>query len=288
MPMANIRDAAIQSHFASRAALTAWLSRAVGEHWVHLERALYHTHQALRLCPLEGRSYVYLADLSFLWGADAKAKQTCIEQAVRVRPHEGACCTPPEARPYGRRCRRWLEYSSWLFAGRRQQDRLMGDLVANTPQENLPVLIDFIIREFQPDLWDLQSCTRLVRTAVLRNSCVPSQRRAEQRNARLDPQGHGKPRKSGRSPTASQPTRPGCGNAGLARNAVPMRFGQLRCPPPACILFVEQRLFAEAESQWRWCLQRTPNNPVIETRLRETLKGRLDSQPRAAAENERS
>ncbi len=100
MSMANIRDAAIQSHFPSREALTAWLSRAVGTHWVHLERALYHTRQALRLCPLEGRGYVYLADLSFLCGADANGQdKRASSRRCACGPARAPCCMPPEARP---------------------------------------------------------------------------------------------------------------------------------------------------------------------------------------------
>jgi len=70
-----------------------------------------------------------------------------------------------------------------------------------------------------------------------------------------------------------------------ARNAVQCDSGNYdaHCQLASCLL--RQQLFAEAESHLRWCLQRTPNDQAIETKLREALKGRLDSQPRATAES---
>ena len=66
MSLANIRDAVRQSQFSSGQALREWLSRAFGENWKHLEKAMHHAKQAIALCPLHGRAYVYLAELSFL------------------------------------------------------------------------------------------------------------------------------------------------------------------------------------------------------------------------------
>jgi O-antigen ligase/tetratricopeptide (TPR) repeat protein len=290
MSMANIRDAAIQSHFSSREALATWLSRAVGKHWIHLERSLYHTCQALRLCPLEGRGYVYLADLSFLCGADAQAKKTCIQQAVRVRPHEGAIlyAAGSEALLAGDTAR-WLEYAKLAFhSGRRQQCQLIGDLVANTSPENLPVLIDFLIREFQPDLWALR-----VLHGTCEKHCPPERllslirRRAEQAQIEAAAM-HG----AWAAPVwlEAQELRSRLGDSAealaCARNAVQCDSGnyEAHCQLASCLL--SQRSFAEAESHLRWCLQRTPNDQAIETKLREALKGRLDSPSRATAESE--
>lgn len=89
MPLGQIRDAAMQSGFGSRAALDEWLSRAVGPSRHGLDRALWHTHRAVEQCPLLGEAYVYLGDLSFLEGAPATAKQACIAQGLSVRPHSG-------------------------------------------------------------------------------------------------------------------------------------------------------------------------------------------------------
>ena len=153
---------------------------------------------------------MYLADLSFLCGADAKAQRTCIQQAVRVRPHEGAVlyAAGSEALLAGDAAR-WLEYSKLAFrAGRRQQDQLMGDLVANSPRENLPLLIEFIMREFQPDLGNLRFLHQ-----VCEKRCSPEQlrplvrRRAEQAQLEAGAMRGASRASLAGSPAAPQPTR---------------------------------------------------------------------------------
>jgi tetratricopeptide (TPR) repeat protein len=288
MPLANIRDAAIQSHFASREALNAWLARAVGKHWVHLERSLYHTRKALRLCPLEGLGYVYLADLAFLSGADAKAKQTCVEQAVRVRPREGAVlyAAGSEALLAGDTAR-WLDYTKLAFrSGRRQQERLMRDLVGSTPRENLPVLIDFIIREFQPDLWDLrflyEVCEKRCPPEQLRALVRCQAERAKKEAAAL----HG----ASAVPVwlEAQQLHGQLGDdaetLACARNAVECDSGNYDAHLQLASCLSRQRFFAEAESHWRWCQQRAPGDPFVEAQLREAVKGRLDNPSPATAD----
>jgi O-antigen ligase/tetratricopeptide (TPR) repeat protein len=89
MPLSQIRDAAVRSRFANRAALDEWLARAVGDGRRDLEAAAWHARRSLQCCPLQGEAYVYLGELSFLDGAPAAAKSRCIQQALRVRPHSG-------------------------------------------------------------------------------------------------------------------------------------------------------------------------------------------------------
>lgn len=89
MPLSQIRDAAVQSGFNSRAALDDWLSRAVGQPRGYLDLALWHTRRAATLCPLMGEAYVNLGDLCFLEGAPAGAKAACLAQALKVRPYNG-------------------------------------------------------------------------------------------------------------------------------------------------------------------------------------------------------
>jgi tetratricopeptide (TPR) repeat protein len=90
MPLIHIRDAASASRFASRAALDRWLRVAIGDHYQYLKKALVHSRKAVRLCPLQGEGYVYLAELMFLEGLGNHAKSACIEQAMKVRPHSAA------------------------------------------------------------------------------------------------------------------------------------------------------------------------------------------------------
>jgi len=88
MSLAQIRDAAVQSTFASPAELHAWLQRAVGENSDLLRRAADEARQAVKLCPLQGEAYVYLAQLGFLDGAPAAVAKAYIDQALRVRPYD--------------------------------------------------------------------------------------------------------------------------------------------------------------------------------------------------------
>jgi tetratricopeptide (TPR) repeat protein len=88
MSLAQIRDAAMKSPFASPGELQAWLQRAVGGNYQWLLRALDEARQAASLCPLQGEAYVYLAQLSFLNGGSNAVAKSYIDQALRVRPYD--------------------------------------------------------------------------------------------------------------------------------------------------------------------------------------------------------
>ena len=90
MPLVQIRDAALASHFPSREALDRWLAAAIGDRYRYLRKALAHSRQAVRLCPLQGEAYVYLVEMTFLESPNEHAKHAYIEQALKVRPHSAA------------------------------------------------------------------------------------------------------------------------------------------------------------------------------------------------------
>ncbi len=90
MGVDQVRDAVLASNFATAAEMHDWLSQAFGRRSGHLTAALHHARRALRSCPLLGEGYVYLADVLFLDGPRRQAKMACIEQAMRVRPFDGA------------------------------------------------------------------------------------------------------------------------------------------------------------------------------------------------------
>ncbi|MBC8876654.1 MAG: O-antigen ligase family protein [Planctomycetes bacterium] len=90
MPLVQIRDAALASHFPSREALDRWLAAAIGDRYQYLRKALVHSRQAVRLCPLQGEAYVYLVEMTFLESPGEHAKHAYIEQALKVRPHSAA------------------------------------------------------------------------------------------------------------------------------------------------------------------------------------------------------
>jgi O-antigen ligase len=89
MTLEQFRDAAAASQFESPAALNEWLLRAIGKNRKLLDVALRHTKRSLALCPLQGDAYVYLAKLGFLEGADPEITSAYLEQALKVRPHDG-------------------------------------------------------------------------------------------------------------------------------------------------------------------------------------------------------
>ena len=290
MSLANIRDAAIRSRFESREALTVWLSRAVGKHWAHLGQSLCHTRRAIALTPLQGRGYVYLADLAFLSGADTAVRRACVQQALCVRPHDGSVlyAAGTEALLAGDAAQ-WLQYCKRAFrSGRRMQEQLMGDLVASTPAEDLPTVIDFILREFQPDLAGL----RYLHT-VCAKRCGPDQlagltrcwaERAQRDAPKLaGPQAVRIWLEAERlySQLGDQPEALAC-----ARGAVACDPNSHDAHYRLALLLLNERFFADAESHLRWCLQRTPGDQFIEAKLRESLKGRLDNQRRADAGRE--
>ena len=171
MSLADLRDAALQSRFPSRAALTRWSVPRGRRTLDTLGRGPRpHPRPRLALCPIEGRTYIYLADLSFLAGADAAAHRAYVGQALRVRPFDGAVlyAVANEALLAGDHAR-WIEYTKRAFgSGRQQQRQIIANLVAATPTENLPAVIESILREFQPDLEAVRFCTTCVRHAARR------------------------------------------------------------------------------------------------------------------------
>ena len=89
MTVAQIRDAALASRFASADELRAWLTRAFGENSELLYRAHHHARCALQLSPLEGDGYLLLANLCFLEGKSSAAVEALVSQALVVRPYDG-------------------------------------------------------------------------------------------------------------------------------------------------------------------------------------------------------
>jgi len=88
MTISQIRDAALVSKFDSLDAQNQWVDVVVGENRKHLNAALRHARKSLELCPLQGRAYLNLAELSFLVTRDAEKPSEYIDQALTVRPHD--------------------------------------------------------------------------------------------------------------------------------------------------------------------------------------------------------
>ncbi|MBN1394209.1 MAG: O-antigen ligase family protein [Pirellulales bacterium] len=289
MPLAHIRDAALQSNFQSQAALNDWLARAVGDHWTHLQYSLGQALKALSLCPLEGRAYLYLAELSFLRGGDETVKRVCIQQALRVRPHDGdVLYAAAEEAILAGNVPLWLEYAKKAAAsGPRCQLRIITRLVSVTPAENIPTVADFAIREFDPDLVVL----RALHDECLKR-CPPRQ---------LEPLARYRMLKVERE--AQNSSGPGAAALWLeahrlhnqmdnAADAIRCARQAMECDPNGfearyrlALSLIKQHSYAEAETMLRWCRQLKPGDKNVEANLRKAMKGRLDGPRRTALEH---
>lgn len=175
MPLSQIRDAAIAADYGSRAELNAWLARAVGEHYVYLDRALDHTRQALNLCPLLGEGYLYLGELCFLEGARGAAKSAYVEQALCVRRHDGTVLfhAGREAWLAGRPEEGLAYWKRSFEAGPIYQRQVIDWMAGRTAAAALHQEIGFFLEQFQPDLDALQYMYHRYRRIAAPEQLVP-------------------------------------------------------------------------------------------------------------------
>lgn len=293
MSLIQIGDAVFnEPQFRSRDALTAWLPRALGPHWVHLDQCLAHARKALALCPLEGRGYIHVAELSFLWASDRTARHACIEQAMRVRPFDGDVfyAAGNEALLSGDESL-WREYLKRAFlCGRRQQRQILADRVAAATPELLPDVIADILREFEPDL----DSARFLHS-ICAKRCSPEQLtpllqyHADKAESQAAEMNNVKAADIWIEAVAIH-TQLNNSDAALrcAQNAVKADSGSYNAHYHLGRRLLDQSQPVEAESHFQWCLQRKPNDQELEGYLRETLKQRLDEQHRAAKEEAQS
>ena len=147
MPLSSIRDAAIRAEYSSREELEDWLSVAVGDHYRYLLLSLKHAKAAVALCPFQGEGYLYLGELCFLDLAHTAKTWDFVEQAMRVRPHDGTVLfhAGREAQLAGQ-IEEGLELWLKSFAAGPIYQRQVIDWTAGR------VPIEFILAQFQPDL----------------------------------------------------------------------------------------------------------------------------------------
>ncbi|MCA9151788.1 MAG: O-antigen ligase family protein, partial [Planctomycetales bacterium] len=89
MSLAQIRDAALSSAFISLEQQNKWLDAVMSDRKLFLLEAAATTRSILALAPFQGRAYVDLAELSFLEKLGGLDRSQLIQQALRVRPHDG-------------------------------------------------------------------------------------------------------------------------------------------------------------------------------------------------------
>jgi tetratricopeptide (TPR) repeat protein len=210
-----------------------------------------------------------------------------IEQALRTRPFDGGVlyAAAGEALLAGDAAG-WLDYARRAYrSGPRQQQEIINSLVAATADEHLPALIDAVLREFQPDLHGMRMLYQACGKRCSAESLLPLTRRlaesAEAEAAASD------------AATAAAlwleagRLRGQLGEAGeavrCAERAVQCAADNFNAHQQLAQSLMKLRAFDEAETHFRWCQQRAPNDRRIEEQLRAAMKGRLENQRRAAA-----
>ena len=276
MGLVQVREAALASEFESSDALHDWLSRAFGRRWEHLTVALQHVRQAAALCPLQGEVYLYLAELSFLEGPRSPGKAVYTNQALKVRPFDGAVlfAAGQEAVLEGDLNLALKYWQASFAAGAAHQDRLIRALGGQVP-------VDFFLKTFQPNLATLKRMAahyrQLDRPDELRLLWRHYARRTEQ--VARDLQGN---EAAGLWVEAAGAHRaiddlPQC--IRCLRRAVRcdcLHYGARRA---LGIYLCDSKEYAEARQHLRWCLQRRPQDEQI----RRKLEAAVDKQLRLAA-----
>ena len=87
--LTEIRQAVEQTQFESADARTTWIQKITGENFQDLTQSMNAALRAVTVNPCAGNAWCVLAATSFLNTQDSGLPQACINQALRVRPHEG-------------------------------------------------------------------------------------------------------------------------------------------------------------------------------------------------------
>ena len=88
MSLNQIADAARSSQFDSPEQMQAWVNKVVGKSRKYLDGALANAREGLRLSPLQGHGYLYLAELSFLEQSADDVQNAYVTQALMTRPYD--------------------------------------------------------------------------------------------------------------------------------------------------------------------------------------------------------
>ncbi|HUT09669.1 MAG TPA: O-antigen ligase family protein [Thermoguttaceae bacterium] len=275
----QVREAVLASRFESSDAMYDWLRRAFGERQEHLGAASKHARRGLALCPLQGKGYLYLADLSFLEGPNSPGKAAYVKQAVEVRPFDGTVlfaagqeaflAGDPEA---------GLEYWKASYqSGPDYQESLLQHLAPQTPA---PAFLEM----FPSDLNALK--------LVLRHY-----RRIERPDDLRFVLGQYTAACEAEAPTLSRKTAAQCwadaagaywGMGDLEKALECLRQAaecdmhdfETRRAMGLCLYKLKQ--FEEAEQHLTWCLRRKPGDGQLRSQVQAALSGRLRMSSRSA------
>jgi Flp pilus assembly protein TadD len=165
---------------------------------------------------------------------------------------------------------------------------VLDNLVAGWPADNLPALIDDVLRQLQPDLESAHVLYDICAKRCSPEQLVPLAAYRAQRAEIEAPTLAGTEAAKVWLEAQQLYTQLGDDDAALrcVANALQCDPGSYSVHYQLGFCLLKQGQFAEAESHARWCLLRTPNDSDAANLLRAALKGRLDGQRRAATEKE--
>jgi O-antigen ligase/tetratricopeptide (TPR) repeat protein len=268
----QVRDAAVQSAFASEADLQNWLQRAFGPSREHLLWAWQHARRAAELSPAHGETYLRLAELTFLAGPYAPDKNQCIQQALVLRPFGGAVLfeAGQEAMLANDPKAAFTFYRQAFQCGSGYQNLILRMLAGELPTSGFLELFPMDLRA----MGSLEAEYRRLK-------------RSEELQIALDVRGQMAMR------DASQLQGPKAVQTWLSAAGA---YGELR-QPEACAWCLQQALrwepsnydvrqrlgtclfeaqrYAEAEEHLNWCRQRKPTDEAVRSMLEKTVTERL-------------
>jgi tetratricopeptide (TPR) repeat protein len=223
----------------------------------------------VQLRPLQGRAYIQLAELSFLKGNDAAAKHAYIDQALAVRPHDGAVlfAAGSEAIMVGQ-FDTGIEYWRRAFrSGPEYQATIIQNIAARVPP-------DFFLASFQPDLQGLRLLYNHYRRSEMREAVEylgpmlaeqlekEASALADRRAGALWYEAHLVEREIGRTEAALH----------SGRQAVLLDGSDYEKRRAVARWLCSQGLYAEAAIHLRWCLHRRPDDTSLLELLRQAVK----------------
>ena len=87
--LVEIRQTVEAGGFDSPAAATTWIQTVTGDGFAALQAAEHAAREAVTINPFAGDAWCVLAAVAFLHQPNPALPQACIDQALRVRPHDG-------------------------------------------------------------------------------------------------------------------------------------------------------------------------------------------------------
>jgi O-antigen ligase len=275
MPLSQIRDAALASQFGSTEALAGWLSVVLADRRPWLDLARWHTQQALLGCPLYGAGYVYLAELGFLDGQGAEAKQAYVQQALTVQPYCGVVllAAGDEAALAGAADEALELWKRAFHQDRRPRQEIIERLAAQVPATEF-------VEYFQPDTDGLARMFTYYRRQNLVAQALEiadAYAHALQTDAgRL--QGEEASRRWMQAAAVYEFAKNPAKFVSAARHAVllnPNDFSHRRVLIRA---LVSNREYAQAVEHLQWCISRQPDDARLRDELQRVYRQHLTSQ----------